>query len=102
MQVPPKIKVMLPEKCGIVHNHPSHDTDMCGKHSDWLGLGVRVSTLPKKVQISVQNSVQAQNKFVQYSSGTVKLTISKKQFFYLILFWSKYGPQFFLNLETYL
>ena len=40
-----------------------------------------MSTLPKKVQISVQNSVQPQIKFVQYSSVTVKLTISKKQFF---------------------
>ena len=55
----------------------------------WVGLEevnthfpeIRVSTLPKKVQISVQNSVQPQIKFVQYSSVTVKLTISKKQFF---------------------
>ena len=44
-------------------------------------LSIRVITLPKKVQISEQNSVQAQIKFAQYSSGTVKFTISKKQFF---------------------
>ena len=50
-------------------------------------VATRVSTLPKKVQISVQNPVQAQIQFVQYISGTVKLTISKKQFFYLMLVW---------------
>ena len=44
-------------------------------------LPTRVSTLPTKVQISVQNPVQAQIKLVQYSKGSVKLTISKQQFF---------------------
>ena len=44
----------------------------------------RVSTLPKKVQISVQNPVQPQIQFAQYSSGTVKLTISKTQFFFTL------------------
>ena len=35
---PQRWKVPPPDKCGIVHTYPCHDTDMCGELSDWLGL----------------------------------------------------------------
>ena len=40
-------------------------------------VDIRVVTLPKKTQISVQKSVQMKISWIQYSTETVKITISK-------------------------
>ena len=48
---PQRWKVPPPDKCGIVHTYPCHDTDMCGTARAVISTHIRVMT-----RISVDNA----------------------------------------------